>query len=171
MEDAAMLTKDRLSEAQWATVRNTPHHVVVAVSAIGGSPLDEMFERSAGLKGIVEAMNSTHPLLREIADSINIMNAQDAIQSWYYTLDEADRSPAVLQEKAIESMRQALDALIEHGGPEDLLHYSEFVQSLAMRVARAAREGDVMGLGGELVSRNEERFIERLRALTPGQKA
>lgn len=37
--------------------------------------------------------------------------------------------------------------------------------SLANRVARAAREGDVMGIGGELVSAGERRFIERLDQL------
>ena len=37
--------------------------------------------------------------------------------------------------------------------------------SLAMRVARAAREGDLMGIGGELVSEKERRFLERLDQL------
>jgi hypothetical protein len=45
------------------------------------------------------------------------------------------------------------------------MHYGEFVLSLAMRVARAAREGDIMGIGGELVSEKERKFIERLDQL------
>jgi hypothetical protein len=45
------------------------------------------------------------------------------------------------------------------------MHYGEFIRALAMRVARAAREGDIMGVGGELVSANERRFIERLDSL------
>lgn len=165
-----MLTRDKLTVVQWRAVRNTPHHVVVAVSASGGSPFDEMLERSAGLQAIVDAMHSTHPLVQEIATSVHIMRAQDEIRSWYYTLEEVHRTPANLQEKAIESMHHALDALDTHGGPEDLLHYAEFVVSTANRVARAAREGDIFGIGGELVSGGERSFIERLESLAQSRR-
>jgi len=165
-----MLTREKLTVVQWRVVRNTPHHVVVAVSASGGSPFDEMLERSAGLQAIVDAMHSTHPLVREIAGSAHIMQAQDEIRSWYYTLQETHRTPVSLQEKALESMHHALDALDTHGGPEDLLHYADFVVSTATRVARAAREGDLFGVGGELVSRGEREFIERLESLAQSRK-
>jgi len=52
-------------------------------------------------------------------------------------------------------MKGAVGVLRAHGGPDDLLQYSDFVRSLAMRVARAAKEGDVLGVGGELVSVGE----------------
>jgi hypothetical protein len=71
----------------------------------------------------------------------------------------------MLQEKAIDSMKSAVNVLRAEGGPEDILQYSDFVRSLAMRVARAAKEGDVLGVGGELVSQGERRFLERLEAL------
>jgi hypothetical protein len=66
-------------------VRNTPHHVIIAVSSSGGSAFDEMLERSAGLQGIVDAAHSTHPLVSEIAGSTHIMHAQDE-SVWFYTL-------------------------------------------------------------------------------------
>jgi hypothetical protein len=160
-----MLTRDKLTAEQWRAVRNTPHHVIIAVSASGGSPFDEMLERSAGLQRIVDAMNSTHPLLQEIAVSVHIMDAQQEIRSWYYTREDTHRHPARLQEKALESMQHALDALKQHGGPDDLLHYGDFVMSVAMKVARAAKEGDMFGVGGELVSRAERQFIEQLEGI------
>jgi hypothetical protein len=165
-----MLTRDKLTVAQWRSIRNTPHHVVIAVSSAGGSPFDEMLERTAGMQAIVDAMHSTHPLLREIASSVDIMQAQNEIRAWYYTLPEAQRTPATLQQKATESLQQALDALDAHGGPEDLLQYSEFVLSTATRVARAAREGDLFGVGGELVSRTEREFIQKIEALISARK-
>jgi hypothetical protein len=160
-----MLTRDKLTPEQWRAVRNTPHHVIIAVSASGGSPFDEMLERSAGLQRIVDAMNSTHPLLRDIAVSVHIMDAQQEIRSWYYTLEDTHRHPTRLQEKALESMQHALDALKQHGTPDDLLHYGDFVMSVAMKVARAAKEGDMFGVGGELVSRAERQFIEQLEGI------
>lgn len=160
-----MLTKDKLTAMQWQAVRNTPHHVIIAVSAAGGSPFDEMLERAAGLQGIVDAGNSTHPLLSEIAAAPQIMTAQDDIRRWYYTLEEPHRTAQSLQDKALDTARHALDALGTHGTADDIAHYGEFVLSLANRVARAAREGDFMGIGGELVSAQERRFIERLDQL------
>jgi hypothetical protein len=157
-----MLTRDKLTIVQWQAVRNTPHHVIIAVSSSGGSPFDEMLERAAGLQAIVDAINSTHPLVSEIAGSTHIMEAQDDIRRWYYTLEEPHRTPQNLQDKALETARHALEALGTHGTATDLMHYGEFVMSLANRVARAAREGDMFGIGGELVSASERRFIERL---------
>ncbi len=165
-----MLTRDKLTVAQWRSIRNTPHHVIVAVSSSGGSAFDEMLERTAGMQAIVDAMHSTHPLLREIAGSVDIMQAQDEIRAWFYTLQEEHRTPANLQQKAIESLHHALDALDAHGGPEDLLHYAEFVLSTATRVARAAREGDVLGVGGQIISRNEQEFIQQLEGLAAARK-
>jgi hypothetical protein len=166
-----MLTRDKLTIVQWQAVRNTPHHVIIAVSAAGGSAFDEMLERAAGMQGIVDAINSTHPLVSEIGGSTHIMHAQDDIRKWYYTLDESHRTPDRLQEKALETARHALEALGTHGSAEDLMHYGEFVLSLAMRVARAAREGDLLGIGGELVSEKERRFLDRLDQLVQERRA
>ena len=165
-----MLTREKLTIVQWQAVRNTPHHVVIAVSAAGGSPFDEMLERSAGLQAVVDAMHSTHPLLQEIAGSVQIMQAQQEVREWFYSLQEPDRSPRSLQQKALESMRLALHAIDSRGGREDRLHYGEFVLSTATRVARAAREGDFLGVGGELVSRGEQAFIQELQALADSQQ-
>jgi hypothetical protein len=166
-----MLTRDKLTPVQWQAVRNTPHHVIIAVSAAGGSAFDEMLERAAGMQGIVDAINSTHPLVSDIGGSTHIMHAQDDIRKWFYTLDESHRTPDRLQEKALETARHALEALGTHGSAEDLMHYGEFVLSLAMRVARAAREGDLLGIGGELVSEKERRFLERLDHLVQERRA
>jgi hypothetical protein len=157
-----MLTRERLTEEQWIPVRNTPHHVIIGVSAAGGSPFDDMLERSAGLQGIVDAMHSTHPLVREIAVSHQILHAQDHVRSWYYTLESEHRTPNRLQAKAIESLDHALSVLDTHGSRDDVLHYSDFVLALAMRVARAAKEGDLLGIGGQLVSPKERSFIEQI---------
>ena len=161
-----MLTRENLNDADWAVIRDTPHLVIIGISSTGGSPMDELLEHTAGMKSIVDGMNSTHPLIREIAVGVNIMQAQKSAQAWYRSLDQAMRTPVALQEKAIDSMKGAIDVLRAKGGPEDLLQYSDFVRSLAMRVARAAKEGDVLGVGGELVSAGERKFLERLEALT-----
>lgn len=160
-----MLTRDKLTDAEWRAIRNTPHHVIMAVSASGGSAFDDMLERNAGLQAVVDAMHSTHPLLREIAVSTQIMAAQDEIRAWYLKVPDADRTPTTLKAKALESMRQAVAALLAHGSHGDRLQYGDFVIGTATRVARAAKEGDLLGAGGQLVSQNEQEFVARLEAL------
>jgi hypothetical protein len=159
-----MLTRDKLGSKEWTAIRNTPHLVMLAVSGAGGSALDSMLERHAGLKGIVEAMHSTHPLLRRIADAAEILEAQESVRSWIYTLPDEERTPARIEERALESMREALVALATKGKPDDVSLYQEFVLSTAMRVARAAREGDFLGIDGVRVSAGESQFIEKLKA-------
>ena len=76
-----MLTREQLTDDQWRTVRNTPHHVAIAVSAAGGSIFDEMLERAAAMSGIVDALNSRHPLVQGIGASADIMAAQDQVRA------------------------------------------------------------------------------------------
>ena len=157
-----MLTREKLTDAQWSAVRTTPQLVVLAVSSAGGTPFEELLERRAGLRGIEDAINSTHPLLRAIADGTQIVQAEDEIRAWYHSLPDAERTPASLQEKALASTRQALDAIRAQDGPGDLLQYGDFVLATAARVARVAREGDFLGIDGERISRGERDFIARL---------
>jgi hypothetical protein len=159
-----MLTREQLTDDQWRTVRNTPHHIAIAVSAVGGSVFDEMLERAAAMASIVDALNSRHPLLQGIAASADIMAAQDQVRSWYHGLEDSERHADSLQAKALAMFRDAVVTLQERGHHDDVRHYSDFVITLAVRVARTAREGDMLGIGGELVSSGERTFIELLEA-------
>lgn len=160
-----MLTRDMLTAEEWATVRDTPHLVMLAVSAADGSPLDAFLERRAGMRSIVEGSNSTHPLVRAIAEGAEIMAAQDAVAEWLYRLADGDRTADFLQERALQSMSRALDVIAERGKGEDMILYTGFVLAMAMRVARAAREGDVLGIGGKRVSEGEASFIRKLEGI------
>jgi len=159
-----MLTREQLTDDQWRTVRNTPHLVVIAVSTAGGSLFDEMLERSAAMSGIVDALNSRHPLVQGIAASADIMAAQDQVRSWYHSLEDSERHAATLQAKALAMFKDAVGTLQERGQHDDVRLYCDFVIALATRVARAAREGDMLGIGGELVSSGERAFIALLEA-------
>ena len=103
-----MLTRDQLTDDQWRTVRNTPHHVVIAVSAVGGSILDEMLERAAAMAGIVDALNSRHPLVQGIGASADIMAAQEQVRRWYHGLEDSERHAANLQAKALAMFQDAV---------------------------------------------------------------
>jgi hypothetical protein len=161
-----MLTRDQLTDDQWRTVRNAPHHVAIAVSAVGGSIFDEMLERAAAMAGIVDALNNRHPLVQGIGASADIMAAQDQLRAWYHGLDDSERHAANLQAKALAMFTDAVRTLAERGQNDDVRPYCDFVIGLANRVARSAREGDMLGVGGELISSGERTFIALLEAAT-----
>jgi hypothetical protein len=157
-----MLKPEDLKDEQWQAVRDAPHYVILAVSAAGGSVFDEMLERAAGLEGVVSGLESTHPLLQKIAASDQIMKAQQDTRDWIHTLNREHRNATSLQVKALDTLRAACAAIQQAGGADDLTRYGEFVHGIALRVARSAREGDVLGLGGEIVSKSESDFIARV---------
>jgi hypothetical protein len=90
------------------------------------------------------------------------MEAQDQVRTWYHGLEDAERNVDSLRAKALGSLQDAILALNASGATDDVRHYGDFVIALATRVARAAREGDLCGVGGELVSTHERSFIELL---------
>lgn len=160
-----MLKPEDLTDEQWQAVRDAPHLVILGVSAAGGSIFDDMLERAAGLDGIVAGTDSTHPVLHKIAASEQIMKAQEATRNWIFSLDKEHRNVTSLQVKASDTLKKAMAALQAQGGAEDTARYGEFVHGIALRVARSAREGDLLGMGGQIVSDAEQNFIDRIDAI------
>jgi hypothetical protein len=153
------LTRERLTEEEWSVLRAVPQFVLLAVSASGGSRLDAALERSAGTRAIENGRNNDHPLIRQIAEPVEIGGAAAAVQASVYdedgTLREADQLLALARSNA----RAAADVIRRTGGELDLYAYREFVIGIARTVAEAAREGDFIGLGGHRVSDAERTVI------------
>jgi hypothetical protein len=147
-----LLTRAALSAEQWAAVRDAPHLVVFAVSGASGSPLDLLLERAAGRAAIASGINSDHPLVRAIAERAELDVAAALAEEIAIGTYGPLRPPAVLMEFAIDALRRAVAVLREHGAEPDRCAYREFVLGVAHRVARAAREGDFLGFGGQRVS-------------------
>lgn len=159
-----LLNPEMLTSDQWALLRNAPQLVVLAISAAGGSRLDALLEHAAGEKAIANGKNNDHPLVRAIAVPGEIETAMAAIDA--DTLDGRGklRAPSELMRIATEGVRRAADVLRSSGGDIDLYAYREFIMSVARSVAEAAREGDLLGLGGRLVSDAEREVIASVSA-------
>jgi hypothetical protein len=161
-----LLTQASLSPEQWAALRNLPHLVALAVSASAGSPIDLLFERAAGRAAIANGINNDHPLVRAIAGRDEIAVAAIAVRALVTEAHGTHRPPEDLLPLATEAARYAADVLRMHGGELDGYAYRAFVLGVARKVAEAAREGDILGLGGRLVSDAERAAIDSIaRAL------
>jgi hypothetical protein len=157
-----LLTQASLSPDQWAVLRNAPHLVAIAVSASAGSPIDLLFERAAGRAAIANGINNDHPLVRAIAGRGEIAAAAVAVRALVTESHGTHRAPEELLPLATEAARHAVDVLRAHGGELDRYAYREFVLGVARKVAEAAREGDILGIGGRLVSDAERQAIDAI---------
>lgn len=154
-----LLSRGSLSPEQWAALRNLPHLVAIAVSASSGSPLDLLFEHAAGRAAIANGINNDHPLVRAIAGRGEIDAAKVAVRAIVTEPQGMHRAPEELLQLATKAARHAAHLLRELGSELDRYAYREFVIGVARKVAEAAREGDFMGLGGQLVSDAERAAI------------
>jgi hypothetical protein len=157
-----LLTQASLSPDQWAVLRDAPHLVALAVSASGGSRLDTVLERAAGNAAIANGINNDHPLVRAIAGTAEVEAAAAAIRALVTDARGSLRAAPELVPIATEGARRAAEVLRARGGELDRHAYREFVLGVARKVAEAAREGDVMGLGGRLVSDAERAAIDSI---------
>jgi len=166
-----LLTRESLTADQWAVLRDTPYFVVLAVSAAGGTRLDGLLERAAGAKAIANGINNDHPLIRLIASESEMEKEIADLYARFAGPTGPRFSPAEIRDLAVKSARQAFEVLNSKGGELDAYAYRTFVAGVARAVAEAAREGDVMGIGGRLVSDAERDVIQAVtNALNPAAR-
>jgi hypothetical protein len=154
-----LLTPETLTRDQFVLLRDAPLFVVVAISGSGGSRLDSLFERAAGAKAILNGKNNDHPLIRAMSVPAEVDLAMAVVDGAVRDTRGVLVPPATLRQLAEDSVRQAVSVLRLQGGDLDMFAYREFIRSVAKRVAEAAREHDILGIGGQLVSDGEREVL------------
>ncbi len=72
------------------------------------------------------------------------------------------RGPEALAERAEAALREALAIMERKADPQELDAYRRFILHLADTVARAHKEGGVLGIGGKEVSEREQAVLDEL---------
>ena len=157
-----LLSREMLTNEQWAVLRDAPQLVIQAISASGGSPLDSLLERKAGAKAVEDGRNNDHPLIRALALPGEIDVAVSNVAARVRSADTAVDGPEALVQRATAAVAQAAEVLRGVGGELDRYAYREFILGVAREVAEAARERDFIGLGGHRVSDAERAVIASL---------
>ncbi len=146
------MTKEDFSPEDWQLVVSAPSLVGLAVSAASPSgPLGvikEMFVVGTAITDMAQDQKD-NPLIQAIMEdirhhetrTIRPAGATDMGAARTWALAELSRVPAVLE--------KAGDGAV---GDE----YLQWLVAIAVRVAEAAKEGSVFGLGGEKVSDDED---------------
>jgi hypothetical protein len=158
-----MASKSDFSSAEWRTLRDAPHRIVIAVAAAGGSGIfGSLKEALAPAGAMIEALQGDNALLREVCNQEEIKAAVEELKEQARTSADFEAIRASFRQSAQEQAKAALEILRQKASPDDVSAYGEFLMKLAERVANAAKEGGFLGFGGERVSEPERAFLKEL---------
>jgi hypothetical protein len=158
-----MSKKEDFTPKEWEDLRNAPHLVMLSVATAGSSgPFGSLKEAFAPAGAIVEAAKGTNELLKAICDREELKAAQRSIRNSVKIGEGAKVLRDQLQQAAADTAAAGNAALKKKGSPGDLEAYRQLLVDIADRTAKAAKEGDFLGFGGEWVSEGERAVISRI---------
>ena len=144
-----MTRKADFNAEDWTVITSAPALAAVAVSAADrGGTLRESLSVGQVYQAARTAQHSE--LLEAVLASPPGLDPQ--------TL----RDRTVLTERAETAVRQASDLLRERATDAELREFGDFVVSVTDAVARAHKEGGVLGFGGKEISEPEQAVVDRL---------
>jgi hypothetical protein len=152
-----MTEKAAFNAEQWSKVVEAPALAALTVIAAdrGGTIRESL---SLG-RAYSEARRDGSGLLQEIVSTAPQVDPSDL----------KDRS--ALPQRAETALREALRVLEEKATPEEVEAYREFVLKVAETVARAHKEGGVLGIGGKEISESEQAALDELAGVVRGGPA
>jgi hypothetical protein len=154
-----MAGKTSFSPEEWNTLRDTPHLIAAAATFAGDSGLGTLKEGYATVKTILDAQQSPNGLLKELAARGEIEEAQKTIRN-QVELADPEGSKAKLRTQALAKSTVALKLLAAKGESGDMDAYKNWLIQIADNVTKAAKEGGILGIGGERVSAGEQAFLK-----------
>jgi hypothetical protein len=145
---------------EWELLVKLPGRVVVAAtSAQADPPWRTVAEGLAGLDAIAAGRASASRLVRDVVTAIYAETGEDPPVAGKVRERTAD---------VLAGCRSAARVLAERASREDFDAYRHWLEAIAARVCRVARTGGVLGVGGQLVSPAERKFLAELGAAFDG---
>jgi len=144
-----MTRKADFNAEEWSTVTAAPALAAIAVAAADrGGTLREGLSMARAYQ---EARQEAHTELIEqmLASPPGVPPTPPA-------------DAAQMRERAVTEVRSASDLLREKGTVADLREYGDFVVAVCEAVARAHKEGGVLGVGGKEVSEAERAAMDEI---------
>lgn len=157
-----MADKSTFTAAEWATLRQAPHLVGMAVAGSGGGVFGAIKEAMSAAKVMAENGANPSELIRSICNAEEAKEAEEALRKQIMD-NVTSMTPDKLKAMAVDSVVQSVN-ILRNKAPNETTAYSDFVLQVADGVAKAAKEGGFLGFGGELVSAGEMAIISAVSA-------
>lgn len=147
------------TDEEWKQVKDLPALATLLIASSGSSgPMQVVMESGAAAKEIAAARSNPDPLVTAIVADLT-------------DRDDTDKPTTPADAKSRETMRaatvaeaSAVAALVAAKTPDSSTAYADWVLAIAHRVAAAAKEHSVLGIGGVRVSPEEEESLAALAA-------
>jgi hypothetical protein len=158
-EELNVSTKRDYSDAQWTTIAAAPAAAGLLITLADASgPLGVVKEGMAVTRAVTDTASGDLP---EVVTSLVAEVRSGALRPELPKLPYTDRDQA----KAVlmESIKAAV-AAVEATAPTEASAYKTWLVGTALRVAQASKEGGFLGMGGTLVSPEEQSALNELAA-------
>jgi hypothetical protein len=158
-----MAGKTSFTSDEWSTLRDTPHFLAAAATLAGNSGLGTIKEGFATAKAFLDALQSPNGLIKELAARGELEEAQKNIRS-QVEFSDPESSKTRLREQALAKSTASIKLLATKGNPGDMDAYKNWLVQITDTVTKAAKEGGILGIGGERVSAGEQAFLKDFSA-------
>lgn len=163
-----MSIKDSFTEDEWFLLSSMPGMIGAAMSnAAPSGIIGTVKEMSAAMRAAVQG-KTDHPdsqlITALMTKAENWDEAKEKIASYRERTQERVKSANVqsregLQQLALDDCRAAAALVDEKCSEEEARIYKQWTISVARSVAEAAKEGSILGFGGERVSEAERELL------------
>ena len=148
---AGVTTRAAFKDDEWSAIASAPVLAgMMVMAADRGGTVRETLSISRAYAG-ARASSDTGELLAAIVAS------PPALGQAGVRVD-----PATLAGDAPGKLRRGIDLLEERATQDEVVEYKRFIYGLAEGVARAHREGGVLGIGGKEISPPEQEALDRI---------
>ena len=151
-----MTTREAFTDEEWSLLMRVPAlaGLAVAGSARGGTMRELLVLMKEIARG--EGRFPDDQLIQAIATDEGTEWGSDGAAN----MRSEHRSFEEIEGEVLSACRDAAAVLARKATADEAEHYRALVVGVAQRVAEAAKEGDVLGIGGTRVSEGERRTIE-----------
>ena len=146
-----MTEKAAFNAEEWSKLVEAPALVALRVIAAdrGGTIRESL---SLG-RAYAVARSDSSGILKEIVSSAPQVDPSEL------------KDPAALPQRVESAVREALGLMEQKAAPDEAEAYRDFLQKVADTVARAHKEGGVLGIGGKEVSESEQAALDEITRL------
>jgi hypothetical protein len=151
-------TRSAFAKDEWDRLVQLPRWVVAAASAAQRDlPYRTNIEIEAGLIASARGRDTGNAFVAEVgSDTLRIFDDRSTVSAIEFK-DTASGIATVLDR--VGGVNQMLGAKAD---PADATAYRSWLLAITDVVISAARTGDILGFGGQLVTASEHRFRDRL---------
>jgi hypothetical protein len=152
--DAEQL-KARFTDAEWRQIRMAP--VAATLYIASASP--------SGITGLAKEVMTSGETMQSIVKDAAPTSLVDVAYGSVPAKSELEEETGVAKDAPREALLKSLQAAaacIKAKSPSDARSFTDTMVALSRKVAEASKEGSFLGIGGTLVSKEEEQAIAEI---------